>query len=43
MKVFITGLNGQDGSYLAEHCLKRGFEVGGLEEEVQLLRIKHSG
>ena len=30
MKVFITGLNGQDGSYLAEHCLKRGFEVGGL-------------
>lgn len=28
--VFITGLTGQDGSYLAERCLARGDEVHGL-------------
>ena len=29
-KAFITGINGQDGSYLAEHLLSMNIEVGGL-------------
>ena len=29
-KVFITGITGQDGSYLAEKLLARGYEVHGL-------------
>lgn len=29
-KAFITGITGQDGSYLAEHLLKLGYEVHGL-------------
>ncbi len=29
-KAFITGLTGQDGSYLAELLLKKGYEVSGL-------------
>lgn len=29
-KAFITGINGQDGSYLAELLLKKGYEVHGL-------------
>lgn len=28
-KAFITGINGQDGSYLAEHLLNLGYEVHG--------------
>ena len=28
-KAFITGINGQDGSYLAEHLLTLGYEVHG--------------
>jgi GDPmannose 4,6-dehydratase len=27
---FITGINGQDGSYLAEHLLTMGYEVHGM-------------
>lgn len=30
MKVLITGITGQDGSYLAEQCLERGDQVFGL-------------
>jgi len=30
MKAFITGYNGQDGSYLAELLLSKGYEVHGL-------------
>lgn len=46
MKAFITGINGQDGSYLAEHLLKMGYEVGGLVRrcsvaENQTYRINH--
>ena len=26
-KAFITGINGQDGSYLAEYLLELGYEV----------------
>ena len=29
-KAFITGINGQDGSYLAEHLLDKGYEVYGI-------------
>ena len=29
-KAFITGINGQDGSYLTEHLLRMNVEVGGL-------------
>jgi len=29
-KAFITGLGGQDGSYLAEHLLELGYEVHGI-------------
>ena len=29
-KAFITGITGQDGSYLAEHLLKENYEVAGL-------------
>ena len=40
----ITGITGQDGSYLAEHLLNLGYEVHGivrrvaLEERRELLR-----
>jgi len=33
----ITGITGQDGSYLAEFLLSKGYEVHGIEEEVLLL------
>ena len=29
-KAFITGINGQDGSYLAELLLSKGYEVHGI-------------
>lgn len=45
-KVLITGINGQDGSYLAEHCLNRGWHVSGILKrnsvaETQDIRIQH--
>ncbi len=45
-KAFITGINGQDGSYLTEHLLSMNFEVGGLVRrssvaENQTYRINH--
>jgi GDPmannose 4,6-dehydratase len=30
MKALITGITGQDGSYLAEFLLEKGYEVGGM-------------
>ncbi|HEY0004473.1 MAG TPA: GDP-mannose 4,6-dehydratase [Pyrinomonadaceae bacterium] len=35
-KAFITGITGQDGSYLAEHLLGLGYEVHGLVRRVAL-------
>ncbi len=35
-KVLITGITGQDGSYLAEHLLELGYEVHGLVRRVAL-------
>ena len=29
-KAFITGINGQDGSYLTEYLLSLGYEVHGI-------------
>ena len=29
-KAFITGINGQDGSYLTEHLVSLGYEVHGI-------------
>ncbi len=47
-KALITGITGQDGSYLAEHLLNLGYEVHGLvrrvaleEPERRLGRINH--
>ena len=30
-KAFITGVTGQDGSYLSEFLLKKGYEVHGIK------------
>ncbi len=35
-KVLITGITGQDGSYLAEHLLEAGYEVHGIVRRVAL-------
>jgi len=47
-KVLITGITGQDGSYLAEHLLDLGYEVHGIvrrvaleQPEQRLARIAH--
>lgn len=45
-KAFITGITGQDGSYLAEFLLERGYEVWGLirrssSKPSNLWRIQH--
>lgn len=29
-KILVTGITGQDGSYLAEFLLSRGYEVHGI-------------
>ncbi len=48
MKAFITGITGQDGSYLAELLLEKGYEVHGIVRRVamedpdrRLWRIRH--
>lgn len=43
-KVFITGITGQDGSYLAEFLLSKGYEVHGLIRRASTFntsRIEH--
>ncbi|WLI90238.1 GDP-mannose 4,6-dehydratase [Massilia sp. R2A-15] len=43
-KALITGITGQDGSYLAEFLLEKGYEVHGLRRRASLLntgRIDH--
>ena len=45
-KALITGINGQDGSYLAEFLLEKGYEVWGIVKrnsvsETQSVRIDH--
>jgi len=46
MKALITGITGQDGSYLAEQLLDRGIDVHGIirrhsDEQTQTTRIDH--
>lgn len=43
-KAFITGITGQDGAYLAEFLLKKGYEVHGLKRRASSFntdRIDH--
>jgi len=43
-RAFITGITGQDGSYLAEFLLARGYEVHGLKRRASLFntdRVDH--
>lgn len=40
-KALITGITGQDGSYLAEFLLKKGYEVHGIIRRVALEDIEH--
>ena len=41
MKALITGITGQDGSYLAESLLEKGYEVHGLVRRVALEDTQH--
>ena len=44
MKALITGITGQDGSYLAESLLKKGYEVHGIKRRASSFntdRIDH--
>jgi GDPmannose 4,6-dehydratase len=44
MKALITGITGQDGSYLAEFLLAKGYEVHGIKRRASLLntqRVDH--
>lgn len=40
-KAFITGITGQDGSYLTELLLEKGYEVHGLIHRADTLRSSH--
>ena len=39
-KALITGITGQDGSYLAEFLLNKGYEVHGIKRRTSLFNIK---
>ena len=41
-RVLITGITGQDGSYLAELLLEKGYEVYGLVRRKSKLDFKRS-
>ncbi|NKB82214.1 MAG: NAD-dependent epimerase/dehydratase family protein [Nitrospirales bacterium] len=41
MKALITGITGQDGSYLAEFLLEKGYEVHGLVRRVSIEDPEH--
>ncbi|GAI55547.1 unnamed protein product, partial [marine sediment metagenome] len=43
-KALITGITGQDGSYMAEFLLQKGYQVFGLNRRTSTIttgRIKH--
>lgn len=42
-KAFITGITGQDGSYLAEFLLKKGYEVSGIVRRTSSLQYPNIG
>ena len=39
-KAFITGITGQDGAYLAEFLLNKGYEVHGLKRRTSHLILQ---
>ena len=39
-KALITGITGQDGSYLAELLLERGYEVHGMKRRTSMFNTK---
>ena len=39
-RALITGITGQDGAYLAEFLLAKGYEVHGISRRSPPLRIK---
>ena len=39
-KAFITGINGQTGSYLAEYLLEKGYEVHGLLRRSSIIKTE---
>ena len=39
-KAFVTGITGQDGSYLAEFLLKKGYEVHGIIRRASTFNTK---
>ena len=44
-KALTTGVTGQDGSYLAEFLLEKGYEVHGIKRRASLFnteRVDHS-
>ena len=41
LKALITGITGQDGSYLAEFLLKKGYEVHGIVRRVAIENPDH--
>jgi GDPmannose 4,6-dehydratase len=42
MKVaLITGITGQDGSYLAELLLEKGYEVHGIVRRASLINLRN--
>jgi GDPmannose 4,6-dehydratase len=41
-RALITGITGQDGSYLAEHLLSLGYEVHGLVRRVALEELEEA-
>ena len=43
-KALITGITGQDGAYLAEFLLEKGYEVHGIKRRTSLIntqRVDH--
>lgn len=42
-KALITGITGQDGSYLAEFLLKKGYEVSGVVRRTSALQYPNIG
>ena len=39
-KALISGITGQDGSYLAEFLLEKGYEVHGIKDRHHLTRVE---
>ena len=42
-KAFITGINGQDGSYMADFLLDKGYKVFGMERRSSSLNRDNTG